>query len=80
MNRCRCAWCGTDPLYQAYHDREWGAPVYDDQRLFEMLILDGAQAGLNWLTILRKRENYRRALAGFNPEIIANYGPGMWPG
>ncbi len=75
MNRCRCAWCGTDPLYQAYHDQEWGAPVHDDPRLFEMLILDGAQAGLNWLTILRKRENYRRALAGFNPEIIASYGP-----
>ncbi len=75
MNRSRCAWCGTDPLYQAYHDQEWGAPVHDDQRLFEMLILDGAQAGLNWLTILRKREHYRRALAGFNPAIIASYGP-----
>ena len=75
MNRSRCAWCGTDPLYQAYHDQEWGAPVHDDQRLFEMLILDGAQAGLNWLTILRKREHYRRALAGFNPDIIAHYGP-----
>lgn len=75
MNRSRCAWCGTDPLYQAYHDQEWGVPVHDDRRLFEMLILDGAQAGLSWLTILRKRENYRRALAGFNPEIIASYGP-----
>jgi len=73
MNRERCAWCGTDPLYQRYHDEEWGVPVHDDRRLFEMLILEGAQAGLNWLTILRKRENYRRAFDGFDPEPIARY-------
>ena len=75
MNQSRCPWCGTDPLYQAYHDQEWGVPIHDDRQLFEMLILDGAQAGLNWLTILRKRENYRRAFADFNPAIIAGYGP-----
>ena len=55
----RCAWCTDDPLYITYHDREWGTPVYDDHRLFEMLILEGAQAGLSWLTILKKRDNYR---------------------
>lgn len=71
----RCSWCGTDPLYQAYHDHEWGVPVHDDQQLFEMLILEGAQAGLNWLTILRKREHYRRAFDGFDPERIAGYDP-----
>lgn len=69
----RCAWCGTDPLYQAYHDYEWGVPAHEDQRLFEMLILEGAQAGLNWLTILRKREHYRRAFDGFDPERIVGY-------
>ena len=73
MNRQRCAWCGTDPLYQDYHDQEWGVPLHDDRRLFEMLILDGAQAGLCWLTILRKRENYRRAFDQFDPEKIASY-------
>lgn len=73
MTPQRCAWCGTDPLYQDYHDREWGVPLHDDRRLFEMLILDGAQAGLSWLTILRKRENYRRAFDGFDPEKIARY-------
>ena len=73
MNRQRCAWCGTDPLYQDYHDREWGVPLHDDRQLFEMLILDGAQAGLSWLTILRKRENYRRAFDEFDPEKIARY-------
>ncbi len=66
----RCEWCGSDPLYVAYHDREWGAPVYDDRLLFEFLILEGAQAGLSWLTILRKRENYRRAFAGFDAEKV----------
>ena len=71
----RCEWCGQDPLYIAYHDREWGVPVYDDRRLFEMLILEGAQAGLSWLTILRKRENYRRAFDRFDPEKMAGYGP-----
>jgi len=71
----RCAWCGADPLYQAYHDDEWGVPVHDDRRLLEMLILEGAQAGLSWLTILRKRDHYRRAFDGFDPERIAHYGP-----
>jgi DNA-3-methyladenine glycosylase I len=69
----RCAWCGTDPLYVRYHDHEWGIPLHDDRRLFEMLILEGAQAGLNWLTILRKREGYRAAFDHFNPERIARY-------
>jgi DNA-3-methyladenine glycosylase I len=71
----RCAWAGTDPLYVAYHDEEWGIPLHDDRRLFEMLILEGAQAGLAWITILRKRENYRRAFDGFDPEKVARYGP-----
>ncbi len=70
----RCAWCGSDPLYIAYHDQEWGVPLRDDHRLFEMLILEGAQAGLSWLTILRKRENYRKAFAGLDPEQVARYG------
>jgi DNA-3-methyladenine glycosylase I len=69
----RCAWCGTDPLYVDYHDQEWGAPQRDDRALFELLILDGAQAGLSWLTILRKRENYRAAFDNFDPERIARY-------
>ena len=69
----RCAWCGSDPLYVAYHDDEWGVPVHDDRRLFEMLVLEGAQAGLSWLTILRKRENYRQAFHGFDPERVAAY-------
>jgi DNA-3-methyladenine glycosylase I len=69
----RCAWCGTDPLYVRYHDHEWGIPLHDDRRLFEMLILEGAQAGLNWLTILRKREGYRAAFDHFDPERIASY-------
>jgi len=71
--KCRCAWCGNDPLYVAYHDDEWGVPVRDDRRLFEFLVLEGAQAGLSWLTILRKRENYRRAFHGFDPEKVAAY-------
>ena len=71
----RCAWCGTDPLYIAYHDLEWGMPSHDDAHLFEMLILEGQQAGLSWLTILKKRENFRAALDGFNPERIADYTP-----
>ncbi len=70
----RCAWCGTDPLYVRYHDEEWGVPSHDDAHLFEMLILEGAQAGLSWSTILRKRENYRAALAGFDPHRLARYG------
>ncbi len=70
---CRCPWCGNDPLYLDYHDNEWGLPLHDDKSLFEMLILEGAQAGLSWLTILRKRQNYRRAFAGFQIERIAAY-------
>lgn len=70
----RCPWCGDDPLYQRYHDQEWGVPLRDERRLFEMLVLEGAQAGLSWLTILRRREHYRHAFADFAPEIIAAYG------
>jgi DNA-3-methyladenine glycosylase I len=73
--RPRCAWCGEDPLYVRYHDEEWGVPVRDDRRLFEFLLLEGAQAGLAWITILRKREGYRRALAGFDPERVARFTP-----
>ena len=69
----RCEWCGINPLYVAYHDNEWGIPVHDDRHLFEMLILEGAQAGLSWLTILKKRENYRKAFHDFNYERIASY-------
>jgi DNA-3-methyladenine glycosylase I len=69
----RCDWVSDHPLYIAYHDHEWGVPVHDDQKLFEMLILEGAQAGLNWLTILKKREGYRRALANFDPNIVATF-------
>jgi DNA-3-methyladenine glycosylase I len=71
---CRCAWVGSEPLYREYHDREWGVPVRDDRLLFEFLILEGAQAGLSWLTILKKREGYRAAFAGFDPERIARFG------
>jgi DNA-3-methyladenine glycosylase I len=71
--RARCPWCGTDPLYVAYHDDEWGRPVRDDARLFEMLILEGAQAGLSWITILKKRDNYRRAFAQFDAEKVARF-------
>ncbi|MBS3936475.1 MAG: DNA-3-methyladenine glycosylase I [Sulfuritalea sp.] len=70
----RCPWCGKDPLYVAYHDHEWGVPCHDERTLFEFLILEGAQAGLSWLTILRKRANYRRAFDGFDPAKIARYG------
>ena len=73
----RCGWCSDDPLYRAYHDEEWGVPVHDDRRLFEFLVLEGAQAGLSWLTILRKREAYRRAFAGFDPEKVARFGQGQ---
>ncbi len=69
----RCAWAGSDPLYQAYHDEEWGRPLHDDRRLFEMLILEGAQAGLSWITILKKRERYREVFAGFDPEQVARF-------
>jgi len=69
----RCAWAGTHPLYIAYHDREWGVPVHNSRKLFEFLVLEGAQAGLSWLTILKKRQNYRRAFDRFDPVQIANY-------
>jgi DNA-3-methyladenine glycosylase I len=74
MTITRCAWAGSDPLYRDYHDSEWGVPLHDDRLLFEFLILEGAQAGLSWLTILRKREGYRRAFAGFDPETVARFG------
>ncbi len=70
----RCSWTGDDPLYVAYHDHEWGLPVHDDRTLFEFLILEGAQAGLSWITILKKRENYRKAFDGFDPRRVARYG------
>src|SRR5712672_3593896 len=70
----RCDWSGTDPLYVAYHDEEWGVPVHDDRTLFEFLVLEGAQAGLSWSTILRKREGYRRAFAGFDAKKVAKLG------
>lgn len=69
----RCSWCGHDSFYQAYHDTEWGVPVFDSRALFEKLILDGFQAGLSWITILRKRENFIKAFDGFNPKVIAAY-------
>ncbi len=69
----RCPWCGTDPLYVRYHDEEWGVPVHDDRRLFEMLVLEGAQAGLSWRTILGKRDRYREVFAGFDPEAVARF-------
>ena len=71
----RCPWPGTDPLYLAYHDHEWGVPELNDRALFEKLILDGFQAGLSWITILRKRENFRKAFDGFDPEKMARYTP-----
>ncbi len=71
--RTRCPWAGTDPLYIDYHDTQWGVPLHDDRRLFEFLILEGAQAGLNWITVLKKRENYRIAFEGFDPEKVARY-------
>ena len=71
--KVRCAWAGTDPLYCAYHDDEWGRPVRDDRVLFEFLVLEGAQAGLSWITILRKRAAYRKAFAGFDPKKVARF-------
>ncbi len=71
----RCGWCGTDPLYIDYHDNEWGKEVTDDKRMFEFLILESAQAGLSWITILRKREGYRKAFAGFDAEAISRFTP-----
>ena len=72
---CRCNWCGTDPLYVTYHDTEWGVPEYDSRALFEKLLLDGFQAGLSWITILRKRDNFRVAFDGFDPVVMARYRP-----
>jgi len=69
----RCGWCSDDGLYQQYHDQEWGVPVYDDRELFEMLNLEGAQAGLSWITVLKKRAHYRKVFDGFDPEKIAKY-------
>ncbi len=69
----RCHWCTDDPIYITYHDQEWGVPVHDDTRLFEMLVLEGNQAGLSWLTVLKKRNNYRKAFDGFRPDKIARY-------
>ncbi len=73
MNKIRCAWCGNDPLYMEYHDKEWGTPVYDDATLFEFLILETFQAGLSWITVLRKRENFRKAFDNFDYKKIATY-------
>jgi DNA-3-methyladenine glycosylase I len=72
--RKRCPWSGTDPLYLEYHDKEWGVPVHDERTLFEFLVLEGMQAGLSWITILRKRENFRAAFAGFDVEKVARFG------
>ncbi len=72
--KIRCGWSTSDPLYIKYHDEEWGVPVHDDRKLFEFLILEGFQAGLSWLTILKKRENFRKAFDNFDPELIALYG------
>jgi DNA-3-methyladenine glycosylase I len=71
----RCAWVGDDPLYQIYHDKEWGVPCFDDQRLFEFLILEGAQAGLSWITILRKRAHYQKLFSGFDVHKVSRYTP-----
>ncbi|AKS43089.1 DNA-3-methyladenine glycosylase I [Wenzhouxiangella marina] len=73
MDTGRCPWCGDDPLYQHYHDTEWGVPVQDDRTWFEFLLLEGAQAGLSWITVLRKREAYRQAFADFDPEAVARF-------
>ncbi len=72
---CRCSWAGSDPLLCEYHDTEWGVPEYDSRALWEKLMLDGFQAGLSWLTILRKRDAFRRAFAGFDPAVVAQFGP-----
>ena len=71
--KIRCEWCGTAPLYTKYHDDEWGVPVHDDQKLFEMLILEGAQAGLSWITVLKKRKNYRKAFDNFDVVKVSKY-------
>lgn len=71
--QCRCGWCVGKPLYEKYHDEEWGVPVWDDQKQFEFLVLESAQAGLSWWTVLQKRENYRRHFAGFDPKKVAKF-------
>jgi len=73
VSKVRCAWCEGDELYEAYHDEEWGVPIYDDRELFEMLNLEGAQAGLSWITVLKKRQTYRKAFDDFDPQKIARY-------
>ena len=73
MSDIRCTWCGTDPLYMQYHDDEWGVPIWDDQTLFEFLILEGAQAGLSWITVLKKREAYRKLFSNFDPHKVARF-------
>lgn len=73
MEKNRCKWAGTDPLYVKYHDEEWGVPVHDDQKLFEFLILEGAQAGLSWITILKRREGYRKAFSRFDPKKVSKF-------
>lgn len=73
MKKQRCSWCGSDPIYVDYHDHEWGVPVHDDQKHFEFLILEGAQAGLSWITILKRREGYRKAFAQFDPHKVAKF-------
>lgn len=72
--KCRCGWAGNDSIYVAYHDTEWGVPVHDDRVLFEFLVLEGAQAGLSWITILKRRDGYRRAFADFDPQVVARMG------
>ncbi|MEX2443007.1 MAG: DNA-3-methyladenine glycosylase I [Alkalispirochaeta sp.] len=74
MEPTRCPWCGDDPTYVRYHDTEWGVPVHDERRHFEFILLEGAQAGLSWLTILKRREGYRRCFADFDPELVARFG------
>jgi DNA-3-methyladenine glycosylase I len=73
-NRARCSWCGSDPLYTTYHDTEWGVPVHGDREMFERLVLESFQSGLSWITILRRREGFRAAFAGFDPHTIASFG------
>lgn len=71
--KCRCWWCGNDPIYMKYHDEEWGVPVHDDRKMFEMLILEGFQAGLSWITILKKRENFKKAFKNFDVKKVARF-------
>ena len=73
MEKTRCPWAGEERIYLAYHDEEWGVPIHEDRKLFEFLVLEGAQAGLSWITVLRKRENYRSAFRGFDPTVVARF-------